>query len=283
VTQREERGRSTEKNLDELEAGIAETRAAITRGIEVLSEKLSPEHIKEEAKERLSEAKDAGMEKVREVKEQATEAATRTARTGMDFVRDNSIPLAFIGVGLGLLARRSRQTEKEQWPAISPTEEWAEESGAGESRAAERVRELGEEGKEKARDVAERARERASELGEQGREMAERARKKASELGERAERRIGTMRDRTRHGLQTAQTRARDVSNENPVAVGAAALIAGLGLGLLLPATRRENELMGSLRDRLAREGQRTLGEVRRAVGETAREVRSTVSETAHH
>jgi gas vesicle protein len=55
---------------------------------------------------------------------------------------------------------------------------------------------------------------------------------------------------------------------ENPLAIAAGAAVVGLALGLLFPASRRENELMGATRDRLLDTTKDTV----RSVKETAKE-----------
>ena len=65
--------------------------------------------------------------------------------------------------------------------------------------------------------------------------------------------------------------------------IGAAALMAGFGVGLLLPKTQRENEWMGPARDRLVGEARETVQEVGRAVKDTARDLTQTLKETERH
>jgi hypothetical protein len=59
--------------------------------------------------------------------------------------------------------------------------------------------------------------------------------------------------------------------------VGAVALAAGVGVGLLLPATHRENELFGDTRDRLLEGAKGKVEEL----GETAKELGHTVKDAA--
>jgi hypothetical protein len=80
-----------------------------------------------------------------------------------------------------------------------------------------------------------------------------------------------------REKMYRAQIGARDFAQENPLAVGAVAVAAGVGVGLMLPATRRENELLGPTRSRLMDEGSRLLGEAK----ETAERVKDTAKSTA--
>lgn len=62
---------------------------------------------------------------------------------------------------------------------------------------------------------------------------------------------------------------------ENPLALGLAALALGALLGMLLPETQRENELLGPRRDQLAEQAQNTVKELTQkvtVVAETAKD-----------
>jgi hypothetical protein len=137
------------KSSRELEKDVQETRSAITSDIKSLNEKLSPAHIKEEAKgavmnaaqsaadkasevkdvivDKASEVKDVVVEKAVEVKDVAAEKLSQAKDTVMDTVEDveeqarrigsatwqftaaNAVPLALIGVGAGWLIANRRK------------------------------------------------------------------------------------------------------------------------------------------------------------------------------
>jgi hypothetical protein len=60
---------------------------------------------------------------------------------------------------------------------------------------------------------------------------------------------------------QRAGSTIHDAVQENPLAVGAVALAIGAAVGLAVPVTRRENQLMGEARDRLVDQVQASAGE----------------------
>jgi len=70
------------------------------------------------------------------------------------------------------------------------------------------------------------------------------ARERASELG-------GQARERARYQARQAQMGFWQSMEERPLAIGAAALALGVVAGLMVPSTRKEDELMGETRDRL--------------------------------
>ncbi|HEX6862113.1 MAG TPA: DUF3618 domain-containing protein [Thermoanaerobaculia bacterium] len=75
-------------------------------------------------------------------------------------------------------------------------------------------------------------------------EAAGTAREKASELSWQA-------RERARYRTRQAKVGFWETMEERPLALGAAAIALGVVAGLMIPSTRKEDELMGETRDRL--------------------------------
>ena len=65
--------------------------------------------------------------------------------------------------------------------------------------------------------------------------------------------------------------------SDNPLALGAVALVAGVAVGLALPQTERENEWMGDTRDRVVDQAQ----DVARDAIDRAKTVASDVADQA--
>jgi hypothetical protein len=80
---------------------------------------------------------------------------------------------------------------------------------------------------------------------------------------------FGNVSDQARQGTRVATDRFNTTLQENPMALGVAALAAGAIFGLTLPATRVEGEYMGEDRDRLVDHArslaQESAGKVQRA------------------
>ena len=66
-------------------------------------------------------------------------------------------------------------------------------------------------------------------------------------LGKRAQNVAGKVAEGTRNGTR----RVQEQFFESPLAIGTATLAAGLAAGMVVPATRRESEWVGDVRDRL--------------------------------
>jgi ElaB/YqjD/DUF883 family membrane-anchored ribosome-binding protein len=77
-----------------------------------------------------------------------------------------------------------------------------------------------------------------------------------------------------------AQHQARRMAYENPLMMGAVAAIAGLAIGMALPRTERENELMGEARDSLVERGRETVRDTAEKVQGVAQDVQRIVTNT---
>ena len=85
-------------------------------------------------------------------------------------------------------------------------------------------------------------------------EAAGTAREKASELGWQA-------REQARYRTRQARVGFWETMEERPLALGAAAIALGVVAGLMIPSTRKEDELMGETRDRLMERAKEVGGE----------------------
>ncbi|HEX5718203.1 MAG TPA: DUF3618 domain-containing protein [Thermoanaerobaculia bacterium] len=85
-------------------------------------------------------------------------------------------------------------------------------------------------------------------------EAAGTAREKASELSWQA-------RERARYRTRQARVGFWETMEERPLALGAAAIALGVVAGLMIPSTRKEDELMGETRDRLMERAKEVGGE----------------------
>ncbi|HEV2742275.1 MAG TPA: DUF3618 domain-containing protein, partial [Rubrobacter sp.] len=181
--------------VDDVEATrveIERTRADMSETVDAIQERLSPQNLKEQAKDRVKEA---------------TVGRAREARAGVvETVRANPLPAALTGIGLGWLLMSARQQGSAQsryrddaYRYRTPTNEYAREvdeypvapkylpreetdgTSAGETlgRARDRVGETATHAQDKAGDIAGRAGDKAGEVGG-------RAQDRASQLGSQA-------------------------------------------------------------------------------------------------
>jgi ElaB/YqjD/DUF883 family membrane-anchored ribosome-binding protein len=267
----------------EIRAEIHETRERIGDNLEQLGERLNPGNIKDRVKQDI---RDATIGKVENMAQsaadqlgEAKETLGDAQRTVMDVIRENPIPAAMVGIGLGWLAynasQRGSQASSRFGRASSGRAFRSEYGYGGSAYGAGRFgsggysgADVGEEG------TTGRVRDQASELSDE-------AEQKASDLADRAQGMAENLADETRHQAR----RLEDQFYDNPLAMGAAALTLGMAAGLAIPETRREDELMGGARDKLAQKTrdmvEETRDKVENVTGRVVDQAKSTAKSAA--
>ncbi|MFL6262438.1 MAG: hypothetical protein ACJ76Y_22290 [Thermoanaerobaculia bacterium] len=195
--------------------------------------------------------------------------------------REHPMPAAVVGLGLGwLMVESSRKSDaydgldrgdyrgygtssyRQGYAATGSYAGYAdsetdEDSGVL-SAAKDKVQDVAGSAKEalssagdKVSDLAGRTKEQASELGHQ---VAD----KASTLGHQVTDRASGLRRQAKTQVRRARVGFWQTMEENPLMVGAATLALGVIVGLVLPSTDKEDELMGETRDHLLDEVKET-------------------------
>ena len=243
----------TDKSPEEIEREIEETRNRMSQNIDELGDRLRPDNLKQEAK---SAIRNAASDAVSNVGEQARRTGSRL----VDVIRDNPLPVIAVGAGVTwLLTQRSNSEisgdRMARYAYTGPDRRQGEGSSGIKNRIGGAVSSI----KDKVSDAASGIAGRASEL-------ASGTQERAGEVGGQARRQTARVRTNLEH-----------VADENPLTVAIGATIVGLAIGLLLPGTERENEVMGSARDQLVERAGRTAERVKDAAAEAGREVKDAV------
>ena len=289
-----------EANTAFLRAEIRETRDRMSDTLDELGNRLNPNRLKAQVKENIREAT------VGRVETMARNAADRVNETGhglVDRIRENPIPAAMIGIGLGWLMFGGRRQDRTVWERSYVTgEHWdgtayvgdisattprlAQDDAAGGigdsisrepgvvDRVKDRVTGIGETVRDTTTDVANSARERVSGV-------AERVGERASEVADRARDIRHNVRDSARYRMHNATERFDQTLNDNPVAIGMVAMAVGMAAGLAIPESRQEKQLMGQYRDQLADRVRETVDETREKVQNVAERVVEETKEVA--
>lgn len=263
----------TDQRTREIRAEIEQTRADMSETIDAIQERLRPGNIVSDATERV---KKTATERVKNMVGSASEGAqgameqTRRYAGGMaEGAKHNAIPLAMVGAGVvWLLIDRFRRNGREdeyrryrsayRTPAYDESDEYYRSAVAGRAGASAYDEDYpgAPGGGERMSERYERTRSRLGGTASHTRERAMRAGR------------------RTRNQVQRMIT-------DNPLLVGAAAMMLGVALGLALPETERENELMGDARDSVVDRAQdmarNAATRAQDAAGEAASEVASRV------
>ena len=244
----------SDKSPEEIEREIEETRNRMSQNIDELGDRLSPQNLKQEAK---SAIKNAATDAVSNVGDQAR----RTGNRLVDVIRENPLPVIAVGAGVTWLLTQRNKSDMSgnRMARYSYTAADRRQSEGGRSGLRVRVGDMISGVKEKvsgaASDIAEKAGELSSGTGE-----------KVGEMGWQA-----------RRQTERAKSNLEHVATENPLPVAIGAAILGMAIGLLLPETDRENELMGSARDQLVDRAGRTAERVKDSALEAGREVKDAV------
>lgn len=229
----------TDRRTREIQQEIAETREEMSETIDALQEKLRPANMVAAATERV---KTATTEKVKHMAETASGTAQellRDTREGaygiVEGARQNPIPALMIGAGVAWLLMD--QGKRRGDGTVRRDETWRA-SGT-------RYRTYGNQP-----DVRNSTRP-AYGYGDYDTSTAYPT--TGSETGpgiaERARETINEARYATERTTRRAQNQLQRLMRNNPLLVGAAAMVVGAAVGAALPETERENELMGDARD----------------------------------
>jgi ElaB/YqjD/DUF883 family membrane-anchored ribosome-binding protein len=240
----------SERSPEEIEREIEQTRDRMSRNIDELGDRLRPSNLKEEAK---SAIKDAAQGAVSNVGEQARRTSSRL----VEVIRENPLPVIAVGAGVTwLLTQRSKSDiSGDRMARYAYTGPERRQSHGIKDRVGSAVSGVKESVSEAVGGVTERA----------------------SELKERAGERIGDVGGQARWQSRRIKTNLEHAAEENPLALSIGAAVVGLALGLLLPGTQREDELMGSARDQLVDRAGKTVERAKEAAVEAGREVKETV------
>jgi ElaB/YqjD/DUF883 family membrane-anchored ribosome-binding protein len=199
----------------------------------------------------------------------------------METIRENPVPAALTGIGLGWLfvsARRSSSSSGQEaryrgdreydYPPtrdrVSPDYDYPpryEErgtSGPSTGQAAERV---------------------------QGRvgETASQAQDRTGQVVSQAQDRVSQLSSRAQEQARRAGSGFQRMLQENPLAVGALAVGVGAAVGLAVPQTSKEHEAMGEARDSLVEKAQEKAQEVQQRAQRVAEEAQSAAKEEAQN
>jgi len=269
---------TAEPSLDEggtstadIREGIEQTRSAMGGTLGALQEKLSPSNVKDQVKESVQEhiedakraIRAATVGKVETMIRDTGNTLSEARQTFWDTVRENPVPAALSAIGLTwLFLNRGGRGHTGRTPRFEGRQAGFQDERYGSGFASNG----GERFEEGSTGAVQRLKEGAVEA-------AEVAQRKVGDIASTASEAAGRVADQ-------AQVQARRVEQafgrwmrQNPVAIGAVALAAGTAVGLALPRTDKEDQLLGHARDSMVDRAQQmasqAVGEVREHLTES--------------
>lgn len=242
-TYRTSDGDDRDPEAERIVSEIEETRSDMGATIDEIGHRLQPQTIAEEAKEKIREAT---VGRVERIVDDAGQTAQRTGNTIIDTIRQNPVPAALAGIGIGWLAMRMRDQGSMRRGGYRYAPGYGNRAGYGGNGHGDRRGAHGSQSgalagvQEVAGQTAERAQQAGSDIQRAAQTAIDDTRVKAQEAQWQAQ-----------SALQDAQWQFDRTYNENPLALGALAVGVGAAVALAIPETQKERELMGEPRDRL--------------------------------
>jgi len=267
-----ERDPEAERIVTEIEV----TRVDMGATIDEIGHRLQPQTIAGEARDKIREAT---VGRVERIVDDAGQTAQQTGNTVVETIRQNPVPAALAGIGIGWLAMRMRSSSGSNGSRIGNgyggrsgsygygqphTDRYGYSSGTGAS--------YGQSGggpAEAVRGAADQAANRAQQMGAEMQYKAQ----DAVDTVQQGARDIGYQ---AQSAVSDAQWQLDRTMNENPLALGALALGVGAAVALAIPSTQKERELIGEQRDKLV---DQAAGAVSQAMDQAQTKVQQTTEE----
>jgi ElaB/YqjD/DUF883 family membrane-anchored ribosome-binding protein len=285
-----------DRSTEEIRADIERTRERLGATVEALGAHLNPSLLKQRVKDSVREAT---IGRAQTMARNARDKAEESGRSLIGTLRDNPIPAAMIAGGIGWLLfskRRDRDSDNvAEWDyhnALRATSgSGARQEGASvdfSHQLPESVQDDGGAGS-RARAASDRVVSGARHAGESvvsgarsaGETVASTARVASEKVASGTSRVAHTIADRARAGGQ----RVEENFDQNPMVLGVIAAAVGLAVGMTLPATEKESQLMGTKRDELIDRAKEAVSDAKDKVRHVAEravpEVRDTLKEVA--
>ena len=229
-----------DENTQQLRADIEDTRADMSQTLNEIQERLSPENLMDQAKEAVREATIGKVEKamgrvgetLSGVTEPALEVAGRAGNaikevgtTVGDQIWKNPIPMALIGLGIGMLVMKNYRGQS-----------------YGSSSSTQRL----PQGRRSDYALGDVGQPRQTQQST-GASALNQVKETASDLANRSAQTLNDIGTKAKDGV----SRFGEIMRDNPLAAGAVAIAAGTAVGLLIPSTQIESEYIGETGERL--------------------------------
>ena len=253
---------------EQIREDIERTRAEMDETMEKLTNKLRPRHLIDEVVQYFRTGGGADV----------ACSAKNVGNKIVNQIKENPVPALLVAGGIAWLVAAGRKRKKgfgdyyedftddlqEHWEeGVEEFSEYGERVKGRVGRAASRLKEYASD-----------AREKAGEYSGQARKSASRA---VHALRSGVSEKLSPVASRVQHGIERGRHQVSDITDDYPLAMGAACMAVGVLTGLMIPATRRENRLMGEQSDefksRLRDSGEELVERGKHVVESTVQEV----------
>jgi ElaB/YqjD/DUF883 family membrane-anchored ribosome-binding protein len=234
--------------------------------IDAIEDRLSPSRLAQEAK---TAVKDATVGQAQQVVSDISDSASDFGGSIVDTIRENPIPAALAGIGIGWLimsmrnsgssgstqrdAQRYRYYGHNMYPTQRPYYgNQSSQSGMSGmvNSAQDAAGSVADSAQNAAGQVAGTVQDTASQVGDTIGSAASSAADTMSQMGNQAQ-----------YGFQQAESEFQRWMRERPLAVTAGAFAVGMAVGLAIPETPIEDQWMGEYRQDLTQQAQQVVQE----------------------
>jgi len=212
--------------VEVLESDIAATRDEMTDTVQTIGERLDPANVIQDAKETVREAT---LGRVEHMTSNAMETATDAGSGIIDTMRRNPIPTAMAAIGIGWLLMNRSDGRGSYRSGAGWDDSW---------RDGERYGYAGYPSGGRDRRMTDRAGETIDQVGRKAGQVADDVR---STVGST----VGQLPDQVGSTAREVGWNAERLVQENPLALGAAAIAVGAAIGMALPETDVERNMLG--------------------------------------
>lgn len=219
----------SKKGPDELEREVDEQRAHIAETLRALERKFSPGQIFDQV---LGYTRTNGGD---------------FSRNLMDTVKNNPVPMLLTATGLAwMMVGQNRPRSRLDGTYIPANASYGvETSQSGASYRSD------------AKGKATALKDKAGHLRQDASETMSRAKQRMHQFGSSAQ----NAKNNVRHQAERANQEFEHMLKEQPLALGAIGIVFGALIGASLPHTRKEDEILGSARDKLTGKAAKAAGE----------------------
>ncbi len=267
---------NSRRDPEEIRRQIQATRQHMSVTVDALEDRLNPQRLKQEATDKIRENT---VGRVEHFADNASETMKGAGANVFETIKENPLPAALAATGLGWLLMESRNQNRmssgqqrlsgagrySRYDRYDPYGyRYGEDvnvynrGGGVQGRAQELAGQAQGKAQQAAGQVQDTAQQVAGQVQDTAQQVKGQVQDTAQQVGQQAQVMVGQAQDKAGELADTAQyqmsrvgSRFQEVFEENPLLIGAAALALGAAIGLSLPSTAKEDELMGDVRDNL--------------------------------
>lgn len=266
---------------------IEQTRSQMSQTIDAIQDKLSPSNMVQQAKDTV---RDATIGKAQDAVSSAGDTAAGFGSGIIETIKQNPIPAALAGAGIGWLIMSGRNstpkrsgyypssgygrtytgyTSDRGYAGSSYGQGYGSDYGPGygtyqsgngnQDSAGGTFQQAGAAAGNVAGQVQDTAGQVVGQVQDTAGQVVDQVQNTAGEAVNQVQDTAGQLVNQAQYGVQQASNGLQQMMEENPLAVVAGSLALGIAVGLAIPETPKENELMGPARDALVDQAQGTV------------------------